>query len=113
MFLALVLELKGIKGYLREMNIVLNSSARPIKHHPYWLNPRVKEKAKREIDKMLITRLIFPVDESRWIIPIFIQDKKDFEDIRVCVDYHILNNAYVYDPFPTPFNDEVLDNVAV
>jgi len=28
------------------------------------------------------------------------------------VDYRSLNNAYVHDPFPTPFSDEFLNNVA-
>jgi hypothetical protein len=34
------------------------------------------------------------------------------DDIILCVDYRILNLAYVHDPFPTPFSDEVLDQVA-
>lgn len=61
---------------------------------------------------MLEAGLIFPVDEAEWINPIVIQNKKDATKIRVCVDYHSLNNACVHDPFPMPFSDEVLDNVA-
>jgi len=33
-------------------------------------------------------------------------------EIRFCVDYCSLNNTCVHDPFPMPFSDEVLDNVA-
>lgn len=29
------------------------------------------------------------------------------------VDYRTLYNACVHNPFPTPFSDEVLDNIAV
>jgi len=32
----------------------------------------VKEKVKREIDKMLEARLIFPVEEEKWVSPIVI-----------------------------------------
>jgi hypothetical protein len=32
-------------------------------------------------------------------------------NIRICVNLHNLNAAYVHDPFPTPFTDEVLENV--
>ena len=32
-------------------------------------------------------------------------------EIRVCVDLRKLNDAFVHDPFPTPFTGEVLDNV--
>lgn len=93
------------------MKITLNPDAKPIKHRPYRLNPRVKEKVKKEIDNMLASGLIFPIDEAEWINPIVIQDKKDSNEIWVCVDYRILNNACIPDPFPTPFSDEVLDNV--
>jgi hypothetical protein len=39
-----------------------------------------------------------------------VQNKKTGE-IRICVDLRKLNGAYLHDPFPTPFRDEVLDNV--
>jgi hypothetical protein len=31
--------------------------------------------------------------------------------IMICVDLRKLNNAFIHDPFPTPFTDEVLENV--
>ena len=40
-----------------------------------------------------------------------VQVKKTKGEIRICVDLRRLNDAYVHDPFPTPFTDEVLDNV--
>ena len=40
-----------------------------------------------------------------------VQDKKSKGEIRICVDLRKLNDASVHDPFPTPFTDEVLDNV--
>jgi hypothetical protein len=39
-----------------------------------------------------------------------VQDKKTGE-IRIYVDLRNLNDACLHDPFPTPFTDEVLDNV--
>jgi hypothetical protein len=39
-----------------------------------------------------------------------VQPKKT-DDIRICVDLRSLNVACVHDPFPTPFIDEVLENV--
>jgi hypothetical protein len=39
-----------------------------------------------------------------------VQDKKTRE-IRIYVDLRKLNDAYLHEPFPTPFTDEVLDNV--
>jgi hypothetical protein len=31
--------------------------------------------------------------------------------IRICVDLRKLNDAFVHDPFPTPFIDEMLEYV--
>lgn len=53
---------------------------------------------------MLATSLIFIVSEVEWISLIVIHE------IKFCVYY--LNNVYVRDKFPTPFNNEVLNNVA-
>jgi hypothetical protein len=105
-------ELKGIKGVMEEMKIELKPISKPMRHRPYLLNPRVKEKVKKEIDKMLEARLIFAVEEADWVSPIVIWSKKGIEDIKACVDYKILNSACVHDPFPTPFTDEVLEHVA-
>ena len=40
-----------------------------------------------------------------------VQEKKKKDEIKICVDLRKLNDACVHDPFPTPFTDEVLDNV--
>jgi hypothetical protein len=47
-----------------------------MRHRPSHLNPRVKEKVKKEIDKMLEAGLIFAVEETEWVNPIFIQRNK-------------------------------------
>ena len=82
-----------------------------VKQRPYRLNPRYKEKVKQELDKMIIVGIIEPVEESEWVSPMVVQDKKEKDEIRICVDLRKLNDASVHDPFTTPFTDEVLDNV--
>jgi hypothetical protein len=61
---------------------------------------------------MLEVGLIFAVEEAEWVIPIVIQRNKGIEDIGVCVDYRSLNSTCVHNPFPTPFTNEVLEQVA-
>jgi hypothetical protein len=68
--------MKGIKGPMGEMRIPLKQDARPIKQIPYRLNPKYKEKVKIELDRMLEARIIEPIKESEWIIPMVVQDKK-------------------------------------
>jgi len=40
-----------------------------------------------------------------------VQEKKQKDEIRICMDLIKLNDACMHDPFLTPFMDEVLDNV--
>ena len=103
--------MKGIVGDLVEMKIPLKLDTRPVKQCPYRLNPRYKEKVKAELDRMLEAGIIEPVEESEWISPIVIQDKKETREVRIHVIFRKLNDAYLHDPFPTPFIDEVLESI--
>jgi hypothetical protein len=103
-------DMKGIKGPMGEIRIPLKQDLKPFTQIPYRLNPKYKEKVKIELDRMLEARIIEPVEESEWISPMVVQDKKTSE-IRIYVDLKKLNDACLHDPFPTPFIDEVLDNM--
>jgi hypothetical protein len=62
------------------MKIPLKPGAKPVRqrpYRPYRLTPRYKEKVKVEIDRMLDSGIINkPIEESEWIIPMVMQDKK-------------------------------------
>ena len=60
---------------------------------------------------MLAAGIVEPVEESKWVSPMVVQENKTKGDIRICVDLCKLNDASLHDPFPTSFTDEVLDNV--
>jgi hypothetical protein len=93
-----------------EMRIPLKPYAKPVKQIPYRLNLKYKEKVKIELNRMLEVGIIEPIEESEWISPMVMQDKKTGE-IKICVDLRKLNDACLHDPFPTPFRDEEIDNV--
>jgi hypothetical protein len=111
LFLMNFMEMKGIVGEPGEINIPLKLEARPIRQRPYRLNPIYKQKERAEIDRMLEKRIIEPVDESKWISPMLVYENKK-GGIRIYVYLRNLNDSYLHDPFPTPFIDEVLENVA-
>ena len=75
------------------------------------MNSWYKEKVKDELDRMLNEEIIELVEESEWISPIAIHDKNNTSEVRIYVNLEKLNNACLHDPFPTPFTDEVLENV--
>jgi hypothetical protein len=103
-------DMKVSKGPIGEMKIPLKENARLVKKRPYKLNPKYKHKVKTELDRMLEAVIIEPVEESEWIIPMVVQDKK-IGEIIIYVYLRKLNDACLHDPFPTPFTDEVLDNI--
>ena len=93
------------------MRILLKEGAKTVKQRPYRLNPKYKKKVQNELDKMLVVGIIDPIEEIEWASPMVVQDKKTKGEIRICVDLRKLNDASIHDPFPTPFTDEVQDNV--
>ena len=111
MFPTKFVEMKGILRDIGFMRITLKAYAKPMKQHPYRLNPRYKEKVRQELNKMIAVGIIGPVEESEWVSPMVVQDKKTKGEIRIYVDLRKLKDASVHNPFPTPFTDEVLDNV--
>jgi len=55
LFPSSVAELKGIKGEMGEIKIVLKPNVRPVKHHIYQLNARVKEKVMLVVFSTIVT----------------------------------------------------------
>jgi len=69
-----------------------------------------KAHVKHEIEKMMDTGLIFPIKEFDWINLILTQGRK-IVGIHIFKDFHKLNEAFIHDPFLTPFNDDILENI--
>ena len=66
--------LKGIVGDLGVMKITLKLDACLIKQHPYQLNPNYKHKVKEELENMVATGIIEPVEQSDWVSPMVVQE---------------------------------------
>jgi len=79
-------DLKGIVVYLGMMKINLKPDMKPVKQRPYRLNIKYKEKVREELNKMLMARIIEPIEESEWVILMVVQEKKTKGDIRICID---------------------------
>ena len=70
-------KMKGIiAGEIGDMKIPLKPEARPIRQRPYRLNPIYKQKVRVEIDRTLEAGIIEPIEESKWISPMVVQEKK-------------------------------------
>jgi hypothetical protein len=84
---------------------------------------------KKEVLKLLHTRIIYPVPHSDWVSPVQVIPIKGGMTVvensknklipqrtvmgwRMCIDYRKLNAAPKKDRFPLPFIDEMLERLA-
>ena len=105
--------LKGLVHEMGEMKIDIKPDARPVKKRPYNLAHKYKESVKKKIDNILAAGIIYPIDQSEWASPMVVQPKEhDPTRLRICVDFRELNKVTLTDPFPTPYADEILNEVA-
>ena len=65
-------DMKGILGDLGVMRIPLKEGEKPVKQCPYRLNPKYKEKVRKELDTMLAIGIIEPMEESEWVSPMVV-----------------------------------------
>ena len=105
--------LKGLVDEMGEMNIVIKPDAQLVKKRPYKLAHKYKEIAEKEIGNMIAAGIIYPIDQSEWASPMVVQPKKqDPKKLKICVDFRELNKVTLIDPFPTPYANEILNEVA-
>lgn len=82
----------------------------PIFQYPYRKSPKENDLIKEEVDKMLKANIIRP-SNSPWSAPALMIPKKD-GSLRFCVDYRLLNQITVQDPFPVPRTEDIFDRLA-
>jgi hypothetical protein len=64
-------------------------------------NPNYVAAIKHEIDKLLPTSFIQPLEEATWLSPIVVVPKKNGK-LKIYVDFKKLNATTKKDPFPLP-----------
>lgn len=84
-------------------------NARPIKQHPYRLNPVKQAYLKEEIDYLLNNDFIEP-SNSNSASPCILAPKHD-GSYRMCTDYRKVNSVTKTDSFPIPRMDDCIDKI--
>jgi hypothetical protein len=89
----------------------------------------MQEVVRGEVIKLLDTRIIYPISDSKWVSPIHVVpmragvtvvQNKEGELVptrvqsrwRVCIDHRKLNTATRKDHFPIPFIDQMVERLA-
>ena len=105
---------KDLKGVLLEMcvhRIPLVPGAIPLWKPPYRMNKNYAARINEEIQWMLEADIIFKVQTSEWVSPIVISTKDGIQ-IWICVDFLCLIVVTIKYPFPIPFTNMIMEEVA-
>nr|GEW77921.1 reverse transcriptase domain-containing protein [Tanacetum cinerariifolium] len=122
-------DIKGIDPEFCSHKILREEDYSPKVQSQRRVNPKIHDVIKKEVEKLLDARLIYPISDSPWVSPIHCVPKKggmtvikndEYERVptcivigwRVCIDYRKLNEATRKDHFPLPFMDQMLERLA-
>ncbi|RDY13420.1 Retrovirus-related Pol polyprotein, partial [Mucuna pruriens] len=97
--------------------------AKPISQQQRRMNLTILDVIKKEVTKLLVVGIIYPISDSQWGSLVQVVPKKsrmtvmknqhdELNNWRVCIDYRRLNQATHKDHFPLPFIDQVLEKLA-
>nr|GEV10429.1 reverse transcriptase domain-containing protein [Tanacetum cinerariifolium] len=109
--------------------LTISKEYKPAVQHQRQVNPKIHDVIKKEVEKLLDAGLIYPISDSPWVSPVHCVPKKGgftvvenkeneliptrlVTGLRVCIDYHKLNEATRKDHFPLPFMDQMLERLA-
>ncbi|GJU75818.1 reverse transcriptase domain-containing protein [Tanacetum coccineum] len=76
---AIVWKLSDIKGINSEFcthKIFMEEEYKPTVQHQIWVNPKIHDVIKKEVEKLLDTGLIYPISDSPWVSPVHCVPKK-------------------------------------
>ncbi|KAJ9567441.1 hypothetical protein OSB04_003407 [Centaurea solstitialis] len=122
-------DIPGISPSFCTHKILMEDNFKPCVQKQRRLSPKMQEDVKKEVIKLLDTRIIYPISDSPWVSPVQVVPKKggltvvtnDNNELvptrtitgwRVCIDYRKLNDATRKDHFPLPFIDQMLERLA-
>ena len=100
-----------IPGRTSHLTFEINTGDnQPTKVRPYRIPTRWKEKLEAEVEQLLNLGIIRP-STSPWCAPV-VCVRKPGGEIRMCVDYRILNSCTLNDLYPMPRVDEIIDTIS-
>ncbi|POM63202.1 reverse transcriptase [Phytophthora palmivora] len=99
-------KLRDILKYHRKI-FLGDGDAKPVAQRPRSVAPHLMLKVYELLKKLLETGLI-EYSNSPWASPIVIVLKKNGVDIRMCIDYRIVNGFIQLLPYPLPLIDDLL-----
>jgi len=92
-----------------EHRIEFKPGSKPVRRNPYGMGPRIRERIKAQVDRMLKLAVIEP-SQCEWASPVVLIQKPDGSP-RFCIGNRHLNERTVRDSCPLPWMDDCLDSL--
>ena len=87
----------------------INSEVKLVKQQQRWFRPEIMEAIQSEVKKLIDSGFIREKQHPDWVANIVSVAKKN-RKIRICIDFHDLNEVCLKDEFPLPITDVMIDN---
>jgi hypothetical protein len=98
----------GIDPRIIKHEITTYPGTKLVRQNLHPVNPRKTTTIKAEVEKLLKTAFIYPVQLTEWVSnPVPVNKKQG--TIHMCMEFHELNKACLKDNFPTPLINHVID----
>jgi hypothetical protein len=97
-------QISDMHGILREViehKLGIDPAFKPIKQKERRYTPERRETIQLEVNKLLETGFIRPVDYPSWLANPILIEKTD-KSWRMCIDYTSLNKSCPKDEYPLP-----------
>ena len=89
------------------MPVLSRRKKKLIRQRQIPINPTLEATIRKEVEKLIIAHIKY----SEWVSTI-VHVWKKYNDIRLCIDFCVLNRASVKDNFPHPNMELILQQVA-
>jgi hypothetical protein len=104
-------DLKTFDANIIQHVIPMKPQTLPFQQKLRKMHPKLELTVKKELNKLLKAKIIFPVRHTQWVSNIVPVRKKSGE-IRLCVDFRNLNRASNKDNYPVPPMEQILQHVS-
>ena len=104
-------EMPGLDPGLVAHTLNVDPEAKPVAQPTRIFHTEIEGQIVREVQKLLATGFIKPIQHPRWLSNIVLVKKKNGQ-IRCCVDFRNLNKACPKDEFPLPNMNLLIDSAA-
>ena len=105
-------EMPGLSRELVEHRLPIKNGFRPYKQTTRKFNPKIYDRIKEEIGRLLKANFIRPCRYAEWISNIVPVEKKGSGKVRACIDFRDLNRATPKDEYPMPIADMLINEAS-